>query len=140
MSQRVRCGWFRNTGLTDRLCHGFLNYTLMHVMAITNTSLAIPIMRSRRKDLLPAPQPIGIGILPRQSERKRCSAQSLPQVFVVLATYEFQMVEQSPLGTRRQHSHPILLTFAVSNPDLVACEIDVLHTHAQAFQQPQAGP
>ena len=51
----------------------------------------------------------------------------------------FQMRRQRFLHSGWKHRSPILIALAFTEYDLVAGEVNILHSETQAFQQAQAG-
>jgi hypothetical protein len=47
------------------------------------------------------------------------------------------MIEQLLLAGGRQHCHTILSSLAVTNRDLQALKVNVLHSHVERLEQPQ---
>ena len=79
-------------------------------------------------------------ILPLQRIRHIDPAKALRQVVLVQLANVVQMRRQRLLHSCLQHRSPILIALAFTEQNLVAGEVNVLHSESQPLQQAQAGP
>ena len=67
-------------------------------------------------------------------------AEALRQVVLVQLAHAVQMRRKRFLHRRWQYRSPILMALAFTDQNLLAGEINVLHSETQTLQQAQAGP
>ena len=71
---------------------------------------------------------------------KELAREALRQVVLVQVVNVFQMRSKRLFHGDWQHRSPILVALALADHDLVAGEVNILHSETQTLQQPQAGP
>jgi hypothetical protein len=81
----------------------------------------------------------GVWILPLQRVRHKDPTEALRQIVLVPLAHVFQVCRQQFLHSRWQHRFPILIPLAFTEYNLVAGEVNVLHSESQALQEAQAG-
>ena len=120
--QRVGVRGFRDVGLCNRLLHGLLNYGFVHVVASRNPGARFNKTPRRREEVLPAPFPIRIWILPCQRTRQLNASRASVEVLFVQLANASEMLFQRRLYCQREHRYPVSLSLSVTNDDFILPE------------------
>mgnify|MGYP002476047338 CR=1 FL=1 len=107
------------------------------VMASLDPGTGVDRTLGRRKDPLPRPLRGRVGIFDVQRLRKHDPAESVGQIFQVHSSDLFEMRAQRLTGGLREHGNPVLVPLAITNDDLLAVEVEVLHPQSQAVEKAQ---
>jgi hypothetical protein len=92
----------------------------------------------RGKRPLPPPFTGSVGVLRSQRARQRDAPPSGGHVRLVLRLHAREMIEKHFLHRGRQHRHSVLTALAVSNRQLAAIEVEILHAKLGALEQPES--
>lgn len=131
----VAAGMLNYPGLADRFLDGPLKNRLMNVMPSLFTGLLVPPAVFLWEDPLPAPVSGGIGILALLGVGHLNTAPALGQVLLVNPFDLLEVFLERGLERFGQHRYAILCAIAVAGKDLVAGEVYVLRSEAEAFHQ-----
>src|SRR5207244_11777060 len=122
------------TGLRECALHD----GLVEMMAAALAGNSLDVEPSGRKHPLPGPLAAGVRILASQRPRQLDPACALPEVEVVLLLDDVQMPGQLDADDGRKRRGPVFVAFAGADDDLIAPEIDILHSEPSALQEAQA--
>ncbi len=137
MTERVAGRSLGQSGVPDRLRHGLLHNEFINVMSPLLSRFGICPSVLLREDPLPAPVGSGVGVFAVEGVRHLDTS---PPILHILFMDRFdlsQMVLKRRLERFGQHRHAVLCAFAISNCDLAAGKVNVLHPKPQAFHQPE---
>jgi len=101
--------------------------------------VAIDVDPRGREYPLPDPLAAGVRALAGQGPGEFHPAGSVLEVALVLSLDRIEMGGEIRPHHTREHGHPVLVTLAAPDDDLVSREIDILHPEAGALEQPEAG-
>src|SRR5690606_11491015 len=134
MAESVAARPLRDPRPQDRRAHRSLDRRLVEMMAPLFAGLAIGITACCRKDPLPTPLSTRCRVLPRQRTRQGHTSRTLGQICLVLAAHLLEMRTELGDCASGQGRAPVLAALAVSNRDLHAREVDVLHPQRQRLE------
>src|SRR5262245_31686495 len=135
MPERVARGPLRDPGAAHGVLDGTLQHRLVKMMAPPLVGRALHVDARRREHRLPPPLAPGLGILPAESPRQLDPARAPPEIALVLALDRVEMLGELGNHDRGQRGRSILAALAATHCDLVAREVDVLHTEAQGLEE-----
>ena len=89
---------------------------------------------------MPAPFAVSVWVLPLPRARQIDPAEAVRQVMWVLLANVFYMCRKRFFHDGGQHGSPILVALPLADQDLVAGEVNSLHSELQTLQQTEACP
>ena len=127
------------TGLDDSLLDCPLQQGFHEVMALLAAGAWIDGTFWSRKDVLPAPIPVGVGIFAFQRVGQMNGAEAFSEVFLVFDLHFRQVQLQRFFERFRENGDAVLFALAIADEDLLVTKVDVLHPEANTVHQAQAG-
>jgi len=125
-------------GQAGCLPDGFLQPALVQVMAAHDAAAGVRRQPLRRKDVLPGPLLVGVGVFALQGLGQVDCAIAPGQVVLVQQFHVLEMLLEWRDEAVGQHRYPVLQAHDVADDDGAAVELEVLDAQAQALHQPQA--
>src|SRR5207302_10421460 len=116
-----------DTGSADGVFHRFLSDGLVNMMTSFRPALAIEISRTRRKDPLPQPRSIRVGILHQKRIRQSYASETFRKIASVEFANRLKMIFQVLLQALRKNGMPVLLPLGVPDENVITGKIDVFH-------------
>src|SRR5437870_429822 len=137
VSQAVAGCRFGSPAMPDGFLHRFLHDRFMQMMPPLYTQVFINVPAGCREYPLPSPLASRVRILSRKRIRKGDRSRAFRQVPLMQLAYGLQMRQQPILCSARQHCDSVLAAFAVTNNNLTAVEVQILHPQFQTLHQTQ---
>ena len=135
MPERMASSSLGQSGLRDRISHGFLNQGFVNVMATLFLCLGIGPPALLRK--YPSPICWGVGVFAVQGAWHLNSPPAVGHVALMDRLDLLEVVLKRDLELLGEHGDPLLRSLTASEVDFVAGEINILNAQAQTFHQPQ---
>ncbi|OGO18827.1 MAG: hypothetical protein A2Z14_00395 [Chloroflexi bacterium RBG_16_48_8] len=114
-------------GPSGGFADGLLQTALIQVVAAHDAAARVYGKPSCRKDVLPDPFTVGIGVFALQGVGQVDRAVPLFQVFFMQALDALEVLLKRGAEAIGQHGHAVLRPFAVANGDGAIVEIQILH-------------
>jgi len=137
VTERVAGRALRGTRREDCAAHGVLQDGFVQVVASLLACLALDVVSRGGEDPLPGPLAGGGRDLLGERAGELDPAGAAHEVALVLGPYALEVNGELGLDRDGQHRRAVLVALAAPDSDLVAAEVDVLHTQAAAFEQAQ---
>ena len=115
--------------------HRALKDRLVKVVAAVLAGQPVDIDACRREHPLPGPFAPRVGIFPGEGPRQLDPPCARLEVDFMLAADRFEVTREIEFDGNRQHRQAVLVPFPGAHDDLVAREIEILHTQARALEQ-----
>ena len=120
-----------------RLMDRLLNHRFVEMVTMPDARPSVEVVGRSRKNPLPAPLAVGIGVLSGQRVRQGRLPQPALQIGFVLLAHASQVVLERLEQSVRQHGYAILLALALSHGDFPTAEVEVLDAQPEAFEKSQ---
>ena len=130
--------WYASSGNSLPDC--VLQVLLVRVMAPSLQGARVDGEFGGRKNVLPAPVALGVGVFPLQAKGQIDFAAAAGLVGLVNLLHSLKVLAEGLFQARRQEGDSFPHALAFTHGDLLVAEIDVLYPKPEAFEQAQAAP